>query len=81
MAINIDSWNTNETLNGTLEGQDVSEGSLPGPLNNVIRRMAAAIRAFRDQAYCKDKHVTIQASGGAAPAAPVDGDLWLEYTP
>lgn len=81
MAINIDSWNTNEALNGTIEGENIAEGSLPGALNNWGRKICAAIKVFRTQAYCKDLNVTIQASGGAAPAAPANGDLWLEYTP
>lgn len=79
--MSVDAWNTNEALNGTIEGENVAEGSLPGPLNNVIRKMAAALKVFRNVAYCKDKNVTIQASGGAAPAAPSEDDLWIEYTP
>jgi hypothetical protein len=81
MAINIDAWNTNEALNTVVEGEDIAEGSLPNRLNNFLRKQVAAIKAFRDIAYSKDKNVTIQASGGAAPAAPSDGDLWIEYTP
>lgn len=77
----VDNWNTNEALNGVIEGENVAEGSLPGVLNNVIRKMAAAIRVFRNNAYCKDKNITIQASGGAAPVAPAENDIWIEYTP
>ncbi len=79
--MSVDAWDTNEALNGTIEGENVAEGSLPGPLNNVIRKICAAVRVFRNNAYCKDKNVTIQASGGAAPATPAENDLWIEYTP
>lgn len=81
MAINIDAWNANEALNTVVEGENIDEGSLPNRLNNFLRKQVAAIKVFRTKAYCKDLNVTIQASGGAAPAAPVDGDLWIEYTP
>jgi hypothetical protein len=77
----VDDWNTNEALNGTIEGQDVAEGSLPKYLNDVVRRMCASLKTFRNSSYCKDKNVTIQATGGSAPASPADNDLWIEYTP
>lgn len=77
----VENWNTNEALNNTLEGEDVSEGMLPGPLNNTIRKMAAAIRVFFNKTYRKNETVHITAVGGAAPASPVEDDLWIEYTP
>lgn len=77
----VDNWDTNEALNGTIEGQDVSEGSLPKYLNDVIRRMAAAIRVFRNNSYCKDKNVFITVDTASAPTALADNDLWIGYAP
>lgn len=77
----VQDWNTNEALNGTIEGENIAEGSLPGPLNNWGRKICAAIKVFYSKAYQKDVNVTIQPSGGAAPATPQVGDLWIEYTP
>lgn len=79
MAIEVDNWNTTADLNVTVAGSDVDEGMLPGLINNAIRRIMAAVAAFRVQAYCKDKNVTIQASGGALPGSPAEGDFFLEY--
>lgn len=75
----VQDWNTNDTLNITLEGVDVAEGCQPAGLNNMFRKMAAAIRVFYNKAYRIGENVTIQASGGAAPASPSEGDLWVEY--
>lgn len=76
----VDNWNANDTLNTTLEGVPVGEGAMTFPtINDLFRKMAAAIKTFRTKAYCKDQYVTIQASGGAAPATPAEGDLWVEY--
>lgn len=78
----VDNWDTNEALNVVLEGVACGEGAMTFPtINNLFRKMAAAIRVFRNSAYCKDKNVTIQAAGGAAPATPSEKDLWIEYTP
>ncbi len=76
----VQDWNTNEAFNGTLEGVDVAEGCLPAGLNNMFRKMAAAIKVFYNKAYRKNENVFIQATGGAAPAM-TDGDILIEYTP
>jgi len=76
----VDDWNTNDSLNTTLEGVPTGEGAMTFPtINDLFRKMAAAIAAFRSNAYCKDKNVTIQASGGALPSSPSEGDLLIEY--
>lgn len=77
--MSVDSWDTVAANNNSIEGVDVSEGSLPKFFNDCFRAMAAAIKVFRNNAYCKDKNVTIQASGGAAPVSPAENDLWIEY--
>jgi hypothetical protein len=80
MAIEVDNWDSATPDNITLvSGVDVDEGMLPSLINNAIRRIASAVAVFRKQAYCKDKNVTIQASGGALPATPAEGDLLIEY--
>jgi hypothetical protein len=82
----VKDWNTNPDLNGVVEGQDVAEGSLPPELNDVVRAVAAALKTAWQYSYASNElggkqHITISASGGAAPLAPVDGDIWMEYTP
>lgn len=77
----VDDWDDDPLLNNIIEGENIAEGMLPGALNNWARKICAAIKVFRNNAYCKDKNVTIQPSGGAAPATPAVGDLWIEYTP
>jgi hypothetical protein len=79
MPLEVDNWNTDDTLNAAVAGTDVSEGSLASNLNNAVRKVMAAIASFRAVAYCKDKNVTIAASGGALPATPAEGDWFLEY--
>jgi hypothetical protein len=80
--MSVDSYNATDTLNTSLEGIPVGEGAMTIPsINDLFRKMAASIRVFRNNAYCKDKNVTIQASGGGAPASPAENDLWIEYTP
>lgn len=75
----VDDWNTNPDFNNTIEGEDISEGCLPEGLNDWGRKICAAIKVFRNSAYCKDKNVTTAASGGALPGAPAEGDWFLEY--
>lgn len=78
----VSDWNSNYLLIGTLEGIAVSEGLLQPPdVNDLFRKMAAAIRQRDDQSYAKDKNVWIQATGGSAPAGMVDGDILIEYVP
>lgn len=77
----VQNWNTDPDLNGTLEGVNVAEGSIPADFNDCFRKIAAAIRVFYNKAYQKDVNVTIQASGGATPGSPQENDLWIEYTP
>lgn len=82
----VQDWNTNEALNVVLEGENVAEGSLPPGLNNMARKFAAALKVMYNSCYGSGvnggkQRITIQASGGAAPAAPNDGDIWMEYTP
>jgi hypothetical protein len=78
----VDSWNTNEALNAVIEGEPTAESTTTFPaINNLFRKICAAIKVFRNNAYCKDKNVTIQATGGSAPASPAENDLWIEYTP
>ena len=81
MPLEVDNWadESSPDSNVLVMGVDIDEGSLPGLLNNMGRRIMAAVSSFRKVAYCKDKNVTIQASGGAAPATPQEGDLWIEY--
>lgn len=80
MPLEVDNWSVASPDSNTLvSGTDIDEGMLPGFINNAIRRVMSAVAAFRAQAYCKDKNVTIQASGGALPATPAEGDLFIEY--
>jgi hypothetical protein len=76
----IQDWNTNDALNTTLEGIPTGEGAMTIPnINNLFRKMAATIKDFWSRAYRRGENVTIQATGGAAPATPADGDLFIEY--
>lgn len=77
--MSVEQWNTNPALNGTIEGENISEGMLPAQLNDTIRKTCAAIRVFFDKSYRIGENVTIAASGGAAPASPVEGYIWIEY--
>jgi hypothetical protein len=75
----ISAWSTNEALNTTIEGVDIDEGMLPGDINNWMRKVIAALRTAWDASYGIGKNVTIQASGGALPVAPIEGHLLIEY--
>ena len=75
----VQDWDTDPTLNNTLEGVDVAEGCQPAGLNDMFRKMAAAIKVFYNNTYSKTNNVTIAASGGALPASPDEGDFFLEY--
>lgn len=80
----VQDWDTNEALNGTIEGENIAEGSLPPDLNDVLRKICAAIKTMYFSVYGSHvngggRRITIQASGGAAPSSPVDGDIWIEY--
>jgi hypothetical protein len=81
----VENWNTNDTLNTTLEGVATGEGAMTFPtINDLFRKVCASVRVFYNRTWKitgADKNVTIQASGGAAPAAPQENDLWIEYTP
>lgn len=82
----VQSWNTNPDLNTVIEGENTAEGMLPGKFNDVIRKIAAALKVMYNSTYGNavdggGKRITIQASGGAAPVTPSDGDIWIEYTP
>jgi hypothetical protein len=80
VVIEADGWNylLPDTIT-TIGGVSVDEGMATNLVNNAMRRIAAAVSEFRNQAYCKDKHVTYQASGGGFPASPAEGDLFLEF--
>lgn len=78
----VQDWNTNPDLNTSLEGVDVSEGSIPADFNNCFRAIAAAIRVFYDKSYRKAESVRIQATGGALPTTGLsENDLCIEYIP
>lgn len=78
----VEDWNTNDSLNGTLEGVDVAEGSLPKDFNDCFRKMAAAIKVFFNKAYRKNETIKWTVAGGADPfSVHTDGDIWIEYTP
>lgn len=77
----VDDWNVDSTLNTSVEGENLDEGMLPGALNNFLRKFVAALKVWRNNSYCKDKNVTIQATGGSPPAAPAENDWFIEYTP
>jgi hypothetical protein len=78
----VENWNTNDTLNNTLEGVDVSEGCAPSGLNNMFRKMAAAIRVFYDKSYRKNETIKATAAGAGDPfVTHAEGDIWIEYTP
>lgn len=78
----VEDWNTNPALNGTLEGVDVSEGSLPRDFNDCFRKIAAAIKVFFNKAYRKDETIKWTAAGAGDPfSVHADGDIWIEYTP
>lgn len=75
----VDDWNTNPALNTSVEGEDIGEGCATDRLNDFLRKAVAALKVWRNNSYCIDKNVTAQASGGAAPVAPAEGHLWIEY--
>lgn len=78
----VENWDTNEALNTTLEGENAAEGSIPAGFNNLFRKMAAAIRVFYDKSYRKNETIKATAAGAADPfTAPVENDIWIEYTP
>lgn len=77
----VENWNTNHVMNNSLEGIDVSEGSLPKDLNDVIRRIAASVRIFYDKAYRKNENVRIIASGDPIPGGLAENDIVIEYIP
>jgi hypothetical protein len=81
----VENWNTNDTLNTTLEGVATGEGAMTFPtINDLFRKVCASVKTFYNRTWKitgADKNVTIQASGGAAPASAVENDLWIEYTP
>lgn len=78
----VENWNTNPDLNTSIEGIDVSEGSLPKDFNDCFRKMAAAIRVFFDKSYRKTESVRIQATGGALPTTGLsENDICIEYIP
>lgn len=77
----VENWDTNDTLNLTLEGIDVAEGSQPRWFNDMFRKMAAAMRVFYNKSYRKGETIKYQATGGALPGTAEDGDILIEYTP
>lgn len=78
----VQDWDTNPDNNGTLEGVNVAEGSLPRDFNDCFRKIAAAIRVFFDKSYRKNETIKFTAAGAANPfTAPTEGDIWIEYTP
>lgn len=78
----VQDWNTDPDLNGTLEGIDVAEGSLPKWFNDCFRRIAAAIRVFYDKSYRKAETIKWTPAGDPDPyTTHADGDIWIEYTP
>lgn len=81
MPLEVDNWLTTADSNILVSGTDIDEGMLPQFINNALRRIMAAMRAWRDVSYCKDKNVTIQATGGSPPASPQENDWFIEYTP
>jgi hypothetical protein len=78
----VENWDTNEALNGTIEGENVAEGSLPGDLNDVVRKMCAAVKVFYNKAYRKNETIKATAAGAADPfSTHAEDDVWIEYTP
>lgn len=80
----VENWNTDQSLNITIEGEDMSEGgTLPPDMNDVVRKMAAAIRTFFDKSYRKAETIRATATGAADPfgGAATENDIWIEYTP
>lgn len=81
----VENWSTNEALNTVLEGVPCGEGAMTFPsINDLFRKMAASLKTLYGRTWKitgADKNVTIQATGGAAPATPQENDLWIEFTP
>lgn len=80
----VENWNTDQALNVTIEGEDMSEGgTLPPDMNDVVRKMCAAIRVFFNKAYRKDENIKFTTTGAADPfgATHAENDIWIEYTP
>lgn len=78
----VENWDTNPDLNTSIEGIDVSEGSLPKDFNDCFRKMASAIRVFFDKSYRKAESVRIQATGGSLPTTGLsENDICIEYIP
>lgn len=78
----VEDWNEDDTLNGTLEGEDLSEGCEPQGLNDAIRKMASSIKIFFNKALRHGDNVKFTAAGAADPySVHAENDLWIEYTP
>jgi hypothetical protein len=78
----VEDWNEDDDLNGTLEGVNVAEGSLPADFNDMFRKMAASIKTFFLKSYRKTESVRIQATGGSLPTTGLsENDICIEYIP
>ena len=77
----VENWNTNATMNNSLEGVDVSEGCLPKDFNDLFRKMAASIRVFYNKAYRQGENVYFITTGSPAPGGLQENDIVIEYTP
>lgn len=78
----VQDWDDDHTLNTSLEGIDCGEGTmLPPSINDLFRKMAAAIRTYYDKSYRKGETIKNQAVGGALPVTAEENDILIEYTP
>lgn len=76
----VQDWNATDDLNTTIEGVIVSEGAMTFPnINNLFRKMAAALKVFKNNAYAKDLNLYILPIASAFPTTPQEGDIWMQY--
>lgn len=78
-------WDATPANNVVIDGINIAEGCTPSGMNNAIRSVMGAVKAFWLSTWKISAGtagtITIQADGGALPGAPAENDILIEYTP